>query len=100
MTVHSHVQHARAASPVPEQGRSGNPHTSHASPAPQHQITMVRVLVVLLAVATGATAALAAFIIGDHVTTGAAEPIAWAAGTFVAATGLVIFLAEKSGLIE
>jgi hypothetical protein len=96
MTVHSEVQPERAADPATGQGPSGGLPGSGAAPTPQHQITMVKVL----AVALGAAAALAAYIVGDHVIEGAAEPIAWAAGTFVAATGLLVLLAEKTGLIE
>jgi len=100
MTVHSEVQPERAADPATGQGPSGDLPGSGAAPTPQHQITMVKVLAVFLAVALCSAAALAAYIVGDHVTKGAAEPIAWAAGTFVAATSLLVFLAEKTGLIE
>jgi hypothetical protein len=47
---------------------------------------------------TGLAAALAAYIVGDHVTTDSAEPFVWAAATFMAATGLVLLLEDKTGL--
>ncbi|MFJ7138033.1 hypothetical protein [Streptomyces fungicidicus] len=48
---------------------------------------------------TGVAAALAAYITGDRLTEDAAEPVVWAAVTFVATVGLVILLEEKTGLI-
>ncbi|MBQ0891303.1 hypothetical protein KBZ94_41470 [Streptomyces sp. RM72] len=56
-------------------------------------------MAVLLAVMTGIAAALAAFIAGTHLAEGAAQPVVWAATTFIATTGLVILLEEKTGLI-
>ncbi|WP_158075053.1 MULTISPECIES: hypothetical protein [Streptomyces] len=54
----------------------------------------------LLAAMTGIAAALAAYILGNRVTATSAEPIAWAAATFVATTSLAIHLGEKAGLLE
>ncbi|MCY0963359.1 hypothetical protein OTB19_42010 [Streptomyces sp. H27-H5] len=58
----------------------------------------MRVLFVLLALMTGVAGALAAYIAGTHVSS--AQPITWAASTFIGATGLVLLLGEKTGLIE
>ncbi|TRO55661.1 hypothetical protein [Streptomyces sp. IB201691-2A2] len=60
----------------------------------------IKVLAVLLAVMTGTAAAFAAYIVGDLVTKEVAEAIAWAAMTFVAATGLAVLLEEKIGLLR
>ncbi|MEU3838411.1 hypothetical protein AB0E88_00005 [Streptomyces sp. NPDC028635] len=53
----------------------------------------------LLAIMTGIAAALAAYIVGSHLTKDAADPIIWAATTFPATTGLVVLLLEKTGLL-
>lgn len=90
MTVHTNEQ------PVPAAGSA----TGHTASALQPQTTTVKVLAVLLAVMTGAAAALAAYIVGDHVTDSAAEPIVWTATTFMAVTGLAILLEEKTGLLR
>ncbi|GHC37963.1 hypothetical protein GCM10010348_76570 [Streptomyces anthocyanicus] len=93
MTVHSEGQPAPAAD-------SALAHTAGASsPTQQARSTTVRVLAVLLAVMTGIAAALVAFIAGTHLVEGAAQPIVWGATTFIATTGLVILLEEKTGLI-
>ncbi|MFF7242041.1 hypothetical protein [Streptomyces collinus] len=93
MTVHSEGQ------PMPA-GGSALAHTaSAADPGQQPQATTVKILAVLLAVMTGVAAALAAYITGVHLAKDAAEPIVWAAVTFVTATGLVLRLEEKTGLI-
>ncbi|MEU9797014.1 hypothetical protein AB0E27_41830 [Streptomyces sparsogenes] len=90
MTVHTNEQPVPAASSA----------TGHTVATSHPQTTTVKVLAVLLAVMTGAAAALAAYIVGDHVTKNAAEPIVWAGMTFVAATGLLILLEEKTGLLR
>lgn len=89
MTVHINGQSVSAAT-----GAAG-----HTVLPPQPQTTVVKVLAVLLAVVTGIAAALAAYIVGDLVTKDVAEPIGWAAATFVGATGLVVLLEEKIGLL-
>ncbi|UZI33478.1 hypothetical protein [Streptomyces sp. VB1] len=57
-------------------------------------------LAVLLAVVTGIASAFAAFIIGNQVTQSVAEPLVWAAATFVGTTTLTTHLIEKTGLLE
>ena len=94
MTAHSEGQ------PMPAADGALAHTASASSPAQQTQATTARVLAVLLAVMTGLAAALAAYITGAHLTKDAAEPIVWAAAIFVATTGLVILLEEKTGLIR
>jgi hypothetical protein len=67
---------------------------------PQASTTILKVLAVLLAVMTGITAALAAFILGEHLTAETAEAVVWAATTFVATTGLALLIEEKTGLLD
>lgn len=90
MTVHIGGQPASAADSP----------TGQTVPTSQPQTVTIKVLAVLLAVMTGVAAAFAAYIVGDLVTKEVAEPIVWAAMTFVAATGLVVLLEEKIGLLR
>ncbi|MFF0561925.1 hypothetical protein [Streptomyces sp. NPDC004266] len=102
MTVHINEQPERA-------GERGTGHTgatqlsTHdpvpASPPPS-QGAKVRVLAVLLAVAVGIASALAAYVVGHHVTKDVGEPFVWAAATFLGVTTLATHLIEKSGLID
>ncbi|WP_046248936.1 hypothetical protein [Streptomyces sp. MBT28] len=100
MTVHIDEQPERAGSLGTDRHGSSELPMSPPVPEPQPHSTKIKVLVVLLAVVTGITSAFGAYIIGTHVAEGAAEPVIWAAATFVATTTLMIHLSEKTGLIE
>lgn len=98
MTVHTEEQPEPAGVRAAARTAHGDPHTSGSATRPR--ATKAKVLAVLLAAMTGIAAALAAYILGNRVTATSAEPIAWAAATFVATTSLAIHLGEKAGLLE
>ncbi|MFF4013312.1 hypothetical protein [Streptomyces sp. NPDC001717] len=66
---------------------------------PRRQDAKAKVLFVLLALMTGVAGALAAYIAATHAGN-EAEPIVWAAATFISTTTLIVLLGEKAGLIE
>ncbi|MFF6954740.1 hypothetical protein ACFZAD_39845 [Streptomyces iakyrus] len=100
MTVHIDEQSERVGNWGTDRNGSSELPMSIPVPVPRPQSTKIKVLVVLLAVVTGIAAAFGAYIIGTHAAEGAAEPVIWAAATFVATTTLMIHLSEKTGLIE
>ncbi|MGW7434077.1 hypothetical protein ACWGIN_31670 [Streptomyces sp. NPDC054861] len=98
MTVHMQDQPDPAAVHAAHAAASTAPAGGSLPATSQTQTGKIRALAVLLALMTALAAGLAALVVGSQVTESAADPIIWAAVTFVTVSGLVILIEEKVGL--